>query len=345
LERQLYFLILAMDRERYAPAVAVWNHRPDEVYARRLDALGVPVLSLGSGSRSQKLLVLRRLVASLQPDLLHSYSFYTNFAAWLCTRGSQTLAVGSIRNNFISDRRLAGRVRGRLCARWPSDQICNSLCAQAAVRECRGPFKPVRLQVVTNRLDMAGFSMAGALPGTPTLLAVGRLFPEKRWDRLLDVMAWLKERGLSFSVRLVGQGPQRPDLEAQARRLGVGDLIEFMGTRHDVPGLMADSTCLVHTADEEGCPNVVMEAMACGRAVVATDAGDVPCLVEDGITGFLVRRGDHAMLGERLATLIMNRDLCRLMGRAARAKAEKDFELGKLTHQTFQAYRAAGWNG
>jgi len=89
----------------------------------------------------------------------------------------------------------------------------------------------------------------------------------------------------------------------------------------------------------------VMEAMACGRAVVATDAGDVPRLVDDGLTGFIVKRGDNGMLEERLATLIENRDLCRFMGQAGRTKAEEDFGLCKLMEQTFQAYRATGWKG
>ena len=77
-------------------------------------------------------------------------------------------------------------------------------------------------------------------------------------------------------MRHAGEGPLLPELAAQARDLGVDRLINFLGVRHDIAELLAGSTFLIHTADEEGCPNVVMEAMACGRAVVATDAGDVP---------------------------------------------------------------------
>jgi glycosyltransferase involved in cell wall biosynthesis len=99
----------------------------------------------------------------------------------------------------------------------------------------------------------------------------------------------------------------------------------------------------VHTSDSEGCPNVVMEAMACGRAVVATDAGDVPTLVEDGKTGFVVPRGDEATLLARLVTLMTDHDLCRRMGEAGRAKAEQQFGLDRLVSETLAAYRAMGW--
>ena len=88
-----------------------------------------------------------------------------------------------------------------------------------------------------------------------------------------------------------------------------------------------------------------MEAMACGRAVVAMAAGDIPSLVEHGKTGFVVPRGDDAQFVERLATLITNRELCRQMGEASRVKAEREFGLHRLVEETLNAYRQAGWRG
>jgi glycosyltransferase involved in cell wall biosynthesis len=175
------------------------------------------------------------------------------------------------------------------------------------------------------------------------LLAIGGLCQEKRWDRLLNAVALVAARGVRFEVRHAGGGPLREALVAQARRLGVDRLVEFLGPRQDISALLADSTFLIHTADTEGCPNVVMEAMACGRAVLATDAGDVPCLVEDGKTGFVVPRGDEEALAGRMATLIGNRDLCSRMGEAGRVKAEQEFGLDRFVTETLSAYRAAGW--
>jgi glycosyltransferase involved in cell wall biosynthesis len=88
-----------------------------------------------------------------------------------------------------------------------------------------------------------------------------------------------------------------------------------------------------------------MEAMACGRAVVATDAGDIPSLVDDGNTGFVVRRGDDEALVNRMLRLVSDRDLCRRMGEAGRSKAEREFGLNRLVEETLAAYQAAGWEG
>jgi glycosyltransferase involved in cell wall biosynthesis len=344
LERQLFYLLQAMDRERYRPAVAVWSCHENDTYVPKIQNLGVPLhLFPETLSRSAKMAKFRRLVGQIAPEVVHSYSFYTNFAAWWATLGSATIPIGSIRNDFLSERRYAGKILGRLSARWPAAQICNSLATEQIVGESIGPFKPAQLRTVLNALDIKGFMWNPTLPLKPTLLAIGRLDPGKRWDRLLEAIAKIATKKLDFFVRHVGEGSLLPKLASQTRDLGVDRLIKFLGVRHDIAELLAGSTFLIHTADEEGCPNVVMEAMACGRAVISTDAGDVPRLVEDGKTGFVVRRGDDAKLVERIVTLITDPNLCHSMGQAGRVKAEREFGLDRLVSETFSAYRAAGW--
>jgi glycosyltransferase involved in cell wall biosynthesis len=135
----------------------------------------------------------------------------------------------------------------------------------------------------------------------------------------------------------------RQSLEKQAHDLGVMDCVSFRGHTDDVPSLILTSTFLAHVSDVEGCPNAVMEAMACGRPVVAMDAGDISSLVDDGQTGFVVRAGDDEKFVERMATVINNRALCRQMGEAGRLKAEREFGIDRMLNDTFGSYRAAGW--
>jgi glycosyltransferase involved in cell wall biosynthesis len=344
LERQLFYLLHAMDRERYQPALVAWSGCENDTYVPQIRNLDVPLyLFPGRLSRFAKMAKFRGLVRGLAPDVVHSYSFYTNFAAWWATLGSTTIPIGSIRNDFFTERQEAGRILGRLSSRWPAAQICNSLAVEKNVDSSVGPFKPVYLRTALNALDIKRFTVNPELPPKPTLLAMGRLDPTKRWDRLLKAIASVATKKLEFSVRHAGEGALLPDLEGQARCLGVEKLINFLGVRHDISELFAGSSFLIHTADEEGCPNVVMEAMACGRAVIATDAGDVPRLVEDGKTGFVVQRRDDDTLVECMVKLITDQDLCLSMGKAGRAKAEREFGLERLVSETLVAYRTAGW--
>src|SRR5262245_46855224 len=155
LERQLFYLLYAMDRERYRPAVAVWSCQENDTYVPQIRNLGVPLhLFPTKFSAPAKLASFRQLVRSLAPEVVHSYSFYTNFAAWWATLGSTAIPIGSIRNDFLTERQESGRILGRVSARWPAAQICNSLAVEENVVDFVGLFKPAQLHTVLNGLDI-----------------------------------------------------------------------------------------------------------------------------------------------------------------------------------------------
>ena len=199
--------------------------------------------------------------------------------------------------------------------------------------------------LVRNGLDLARFPPRphAVAMKAPTILGVGSLLHVKRWDRLLKTAAELKRRGFDFRVEIAGTGPMRSSLESAARDLDVAERVTFLGHVSDVEDRLRRAAFLVHTSDSEGCPNAVIEAMAAGLPIVATDSGDVPRLVEHGKTGFVVSREDHDSLVEYVAALLADDELCRAMGNAGRLKAEQEFCLARLVSQTLDVYRAAGW--
>ena len=221
-------------------------------------------------------------------------------------------------------------------------QIYNSFNAEEEAKQSATIFKPRRIYVVRNGIDLDRFAPRPH-PERGYILAVGSMYAKKRWDRLIRAVAHLTEKGVGLEVLHAGSGPLREELEAMARGLHVEHVFRFLGNRQDIPDLLAGAAFLVHTAENEGCPNVIMEAMACGRAVVATDAGDVPYLIDDGKTGFVVLQEDEAALADRIATLLKDRELYRRMGEAGRIKAEREFSLERLIAETFAVYRAEGW--
>ena len=346
LERQLYLLLQLMDRDRYRPEVVVWNFSEGDCYVEPIRTLGVPVIFFATGaSPLAKLIALRRFVLQTQVEVIHSFTFYTNIAAWFASISTKSLALGSVRSNFTNDKITCGYILGRLDARWPRVQIYNNLTGARHANRSSGLFVPKRIFVVRNGLDLEQFTTVPlSCYGPVRIAAVGSLIRLKRWDRLLLAACNLVSRHLDFRLEFAGNGPLRQELEELARALGVGGRVTFWGHIDDVSRFIAASTFLVHTSDVEGCPNVVMEAMACGRAVIATDVGDVRSLVEDGTTGFVIEPNDDAGLADRIAILVKDRDLCRQMGTAARNKAVRHFGFDRVVQETFAAYRAAGWN-
>lgn len=343
LQRQLCYLLEHMDRERYRPSVAVWRYRKEEVYVQKFRDLGIPIYPMPqNGGALQKLMAFRKLANELQPEVIHSYCFHTNIAVMWASIVRKFYQVGSIRNDFDFELGI-GKVLGRVNARWPRTQICNSFTAAKMIKKKSSWFKPNSYHIVRNGLDVNYFPFAQELPEYPQLLAVGRLSPEKRWDRLLKSVESLRDCQIPFKVCLAGVGPLQDFLKSQAEKLNIKKIMTFLGYQQDIPFLLGNSSFLVHTAEHEGSPNVVMEAMACGRAVVATDAGDVPYLIENGKTGFVVPRGNQKRLTECIRTLMKSPELCQRMGKAGRAKAEKEFGMEHLVSETLNVYRTMGW--
>lgn len=346
LERQLYLLLEHMDRARYKPAIAVWNFDPEEKYYRDLEALKIPIRGFPAAwSPLSKLHAVRSLVRQLAPEVIHSYGFHTNFAAYYAAWGTGAVAIGSIRGNFTVAKREGGIVRGALNARWPVVHISNSQASADEANRAAKPFKPQRVFVVRNGLNLKQFTNVDYHPQKRTYVAaVGSLLPVKRWDRLLR--AFQRARIVAnddVCLGIAGDGPLRSTLEHLAGDLGISGNVQFLGAIHDIPAFLKGAKFLVHTSESEGCPNVVIEAMACGLPVIAMEAGDIPFLMKHGETGFVVPQGDEASLTERLIELLCDTGRCLSMGVAARDEASREFTLNRLVRETLAVYRAAGW--
>src|SRR5690606_27611193 len=135
-ERQLCFLLQGMNRDRYKPAVVVWNYCEKDQFVSRLQALGVPLYPIPrSCSGPLRVKAFRHLIRRLRPEVVHSYSFYTNFPAWWGALGTDTIAIGCIQSNFTRTVKKRGTLFGRLSARWPRTQIFNNrVAAESAQR-------------------------------------------------------------------------------------------------------------------------------------------------------------------------------------------------------------------
>ena len=346
LERQLYYLLANLDHARYRPGVVVWNLNHNDKYYKDIETLKIPLFGFPpEWSSLSKFKTLRALTRQLKPEVIHAYDFHTNFAAYYAAWATKTLAIGSRRSEYNPHKRRRGGVKRLLNRKWPAFHIINSTPSADAANRSLSLFTSRHVLIVRNALDLNLFKCESeASQKRDYVAAIGSLMPVKRWDRLLRVVRDLKSvLGEGIRFQIAGDGPWRPALEKLADDLGVSRIIEFRGAVHDISAFLSGAKFLVHTSESEGCPNVVMEAMACGLPVVAMETGEIPYLVEDGKTGFVVRQDDETTFVERVSLLLGDDELCLSMGAAAREKAKREFTLERLVSETLEAYRVAGW--
>jgi glycosyltransferase involved in cell wall biosynthesis len=184
--------------------------------------------------------------------------------------------------------------------------------------------KPDRFRTV--RRDVAGASLradVGVPDGTPLLGFVGHLVRQKRPGRALDVLAQLKQRGCAAHLVVAGAGPLRPDLEAHARRIGVGGAVTFLGERDDVERVLGGVDLALLTSEAEGIPGVAIEAVMAGCPVVSVPVGGVAEVIEDGATGLVLETDDPAAMADAVQRLLADDETRAAMSRECRSRTDR----------------------
>jgi glycosyltransferase involved in cell wall biosynthesis len=175
--------------------------------------------------------------------------------------------------------------------------------------------------------------------GAILLGTVGRLRPQKGIEVLIQAMPAVLQAVPGVRLLVIGDGPQRPELEALAVGLKVQQAVDFLGERTDVPDLLAGLDLYVHPAYFEGMPNAVMEAMAAGLPVVATDVDGARELITSGETGWLVPPGKPETLAAQITSVLQDRDSARRIGTAAAALMAENYSIEQMVGAFDQLYR------
>ncbi len=208
---------------------------------------------------------------------------------------------------------------------------------------------PAKVRVIPNLLDVQEFDAragtprhpAPALPAGRRIAMVARLDPEKDVATLLRAAPAVLTRVPDARFVIVGAGRERAALESLAGRLGVAAAVSFVGECNEVSALLRQCDLGVLTPNRnEGLSNTILEYMAAGLPVVATDCGGNRELVEDGRTGFVVPVGDADALADRLAGLLRDPARIREMGAAGRAVIETRHQPAAIAAQFADVYRA-----
>ena len=291
--------------------------------------------SLARPNTAVQVLRIARLIRRRGVRIVHGTDFVTNFLGLLAARlaGARMVVnrvdLGHERPGFGPLRR---RVEKLVSAR--ADVVCAN--AEAVARLCisQEGCSPERVVVVRNGIDLRRFdelaarAAEGPVPeGGPIVAVVANLWPVKDHRTLIEAAALVQRRIPDVRFALVGDGPERDHLQRLIGELGLRDAVHLLGTRYDVPAILARSSAFCLPSRAEGLSNAIMEAMAAALPVVATDAGGNAELVRHGSTGFVVPIGDAASMAARLVDVLSDPRLAREMGHRGRAVADRALSL------------------
>lgn len=196
---------------------------------------------------------------------------------------------------------------------------------------------PERTVVIYNGINTSDVPRGAQSSAVPVIVSVGRFKAPKDFVSLVRALRDLPAG--TFSAHLIGSGPEHATVAREIRELGLTDAVELLGERENVPELLAKADVFVLSTLSEGLPMTVLEAMAAGVPVVASDVGGVPELVVHEETGLLVPAGDRVALASALARLLAEPDLRRRLGSAGRVRAETTFGLESFRRAYVELFR------
>jgi len=366
-QRQLTELVKALPRHRISAHIISLSCEKN-TYAEAIRASGIPLTCIehrGTWSWTT-LWTLWRTLRAVRPDVVQTWLFtadlYGRLAACLCRAehfirslrhdGRQAwlarvpVIISAVRSvepwkpaHYVWTDRLLRRI---------TDAYTVNAQAIGRMIELREQVARERIHTIYNGVNLDVFDAASvngavrrrlAIPDhRPVIGTIGRLGPEKDHETLLRACALVLRDVPDAQVLVVGSGPLAPQLASLAQTLALDGQIHFLEAQSNIAEIIAALDVVVISSRYEGCCNVILEAMAMGKPVVATAVGGNPELVLDGQTGRLVPPRDPQRLAGAIADVLEDRVRARAMGASGRQRVVEHFSVARMVDNTVALY-------
>ena len=289
---------------------------------------------------------LSRLIKQLRPDIVHAHDPHGVAMAAMAL----SMTTQLVKPPLVAARRVDFRLRGSTLSRWKYRQVDLFICASEAIRKLliADGVPAERTVTVHEGIDLGRADAAPRaklheelwLPHHAPLVGnVAALVPHKGQRHLIEAAALVVRQVPDARFVIAGEGELRPALERAIREHRLEKHVLLCGFRPDVLSLHKAFDIFVMSSVTEGLGTSLLDAMACGKPVVATTAGGIPEVVVDGETGFLVPPRDHEGMAAALVKLLRDEDLRQRMGNAGLARARRRFSAERMVQETLRVYR------
>jgi glycosyltransferase involved in cell wall biosynthesis len=338
-EQQVLYLARFLQAQGYDNVVVC---QPGSALQQRCMDAGVPARALRIRHEADVIAAWRlgHYLRRQQIDMLHMHTPHAHtiglFAGLLAPR------VGKV----VSRRVDFAPIRNRF-SRWKYIRPeLHYLTVSKAIQQVlvAGGIAAEQVQTVYSGIDLQRCDEAAEAPplfpaGTRVIGTVGHLAGHKGQRYLIEAMSHLVDKQSPVGCVIAGTGDLRQALERQAAELGLSEHIRFTGFRHDVLALMRQFEIFVFPSVMEGLGTALLDAMALRKPVVATRAGGIPEVVQDGITGLLVPPQDSEALANAIQYLLQHPQQARVFGDAGRKRVEQHFTADRMATQTLSVYQ------
>ena len=346
-ENQLLQLLLRLDKTRFTPYVCNLTETGNREIEEKIGQAGIPVVNMRKKGRFtiKPIVFLGRLMRKLSIQIVHSFGVSPNL--W-CTPVARALRVPVV---LYSDH--AGRLQRDwvLCLNGWVSKLDDLVIAHCKINEetlhTIDGISPAKTRIIYNGVDFARFSQnpsgklkqeLGLPEDTPIVCMVGRFQIGKAYDEFITAAHLLRGKNVPCHFVCVGDGSTRAAMEKMANDLGLQGVVTFLGSREDVPDLLADCAVLVLASHREGLPIAILEGMAAGLPIVCSQVGGCQEAVIDAESGFLVPPYDTQRLAEAIYALVSNRDLAHSFGETGRQRVSKYFDISENAAQIQRLY-------
>ena len=324
-------LICRLDPSRFEVNVACLSRRGalhDRVAASAASLTEYPISTLKSVRTAAQALKFARWCRAAGIALVHTCDFYSNvFALPAAAVARIPVRIGSRRDVSIPERTPGQHQLQRFAYRCAHRVVTNA--GASATRLIQEGVPAPRIEQISNGIDLSRHAAVPMMDGR-SVTTVAHLRPGKGIDVLLNAAAVLLARLPDVTFRIAGDGTERPSLQALCTSLGISGRVQFLGHTPDVPALLRNSSVFAFPSLMEASPNAVIEAMASGLAVAASNAGGIPEVVEHERNGLLVAPGDARALADALVRLLTDRPLSQRLGAAARETIASRFSFERM---------------
>ncbi|MBM3334276.1 glycosyltransferase [Candidatus Sumerlaeota bacterium] len=346
IEKRLATILPRLNQSPFRVSVVCLRARGPLADSLEHDGVPVAVVPLRSRLDPRGIRALARWMRSEKVDLVHSHMYRSNVPATIAARVAGIKAVVCQVHNVNTWETWRQRWMDRLLLRWRRAMIAVS---DEVKRDIVGNLgcPPDFVRVLYNGIDLREYASVrrdpklrhqlGIPEGRKLIVVLARLVPQKGHVRLLRALEAARGQLPPAHALFVGDGKMRSALEDAVRNRRLGDMVTFAGYRDDVPQILALADLSVLASDREGFSNAIIESLAAGVPVVATDVGGNSEVIVHGECGLLVALHDAEALGRGIQTVLSDDDLRQRMSNAARRRAER-FSLDRMIAETNRLY-------